>query len=208
MAFDHVVSSEAELRELLGSPAGIAVHKVVQRLDAHCREFIARSPLLLLATASASGECDVSPRGDAPGFVRVLDERRLVIPERMGNRRVDSLLNILANPRAGLLFLIPGLRETLRINGRASVLRDPSLLREMEANGKVPQVAIGVEVEECYLHCGKALIRSRLWDPGSWPEAGSLPSPARIFADHAGALCLSSDEVEERLKESYTKRLY
>lgn len=207
-AFGDVLTTEQELHDLLGTPEGLAAHKVIHHLDEHCRDFIARSPFMLMATANADGACDVSPRGDAPGFVLVLDEHRLVIPERKGNRRIDSMRNLLGNPHCGLIFLIPGLRETLRINGRACVTRDPALLEQMAANGVVPQVGIGVVVEECYLQCGKALQRSQLWQAGSWLPAAELPSAARILADHAKAVGLSVEAVEARLEEGYVKRLY
>lgn len=206
--FSDLVANEEELRALLGTPQGLAAHKVIHHIDEHCRDFIARSPFMLMATANADGECDVSPRGDAPGFVMVLDEHRLVIPDRNGNRRIDSMRNLLANPGCGLIFLIPGLRETLRINGRACVSRDPNLLQQMAANGVVPQLGIGVVVEECFLQCGKALHRSQLWQAESWLPKEQLPSGARILADHAKAVGMSVDAVEQRLAEGYVKRLY
>src|SRR5213594_3005383 len=146
--FKHVVTTESELRDLLGSPSDRAIKKDVAVLDEHCRAFIARSPFLLLATASADGRCDVSPKGDAPGFVRVLDDHHLVIPDRPGNKRLDGMRNLLANPHVGLIFLVPGNDFTLRVNGRAAITQEPALLRSLEAQGKVPLVAIGVEVEE------------------------------------------------------------
>src|SRR5213594_2046599 len=161
--FKHVVTTESELRDLLGSPSQRAIKKDVAVLDEHCRAFIARSPFLLLATSSATGRCDVSPKGDAPGFVLVLDDTHLVVPDRPGNRRLDGMGNLLANPRVGLLFLIPGKAETLRINGRAWIVRDEDLLERLAHEGRRPQLAIGVEVEECFMHCAKAFKRSKLW---------------------------------------------
>lgn len=143
--FREQITTEQELRDLMGVPSEMVAKKAIDHLDPHCREFIGRSPFLLLATADATGACDVSPRGDAAGFVRIVDDRHLVVPERPGNRRMDSLRNILSNPWAGLIFLIPGMEETLRINGSACTLRDPELLREMEVKGKIPKVGIGVE---------------------------------------------------------------
>ena len=144
--FRHMVTTESELRELLGSPSQRAIKKDVAVLDEHCRAFIARSPFLLLATASAKGRCDVSPKGDAPGFVRVLDDRHLVIPDRPGNRRLDGMKNLLQNAHVGTIFLIPGREETLRVNGRASIVRDAEILESLTAHDKRPLVAIGVEV--------------------------------------------------------------
>lgn len=208
MPFRNLVSTEQGLRAILGEPSELVKRKAIPQIDSHCREFIARSPFLLLATANGAGECDVSPRGDAPGFVQVLSDGHLAIPERPGNRRIDSLRNILSNPRVGLLFVIPGLEETLRVNGQACILQDPDLLGSMEAHGKRPLLAIGVAVEECYVHCAKAFKRSRLWEPGSWPEQESLPSIPQMVADHARVEGLGPDEVARALQESYRKRLY
>jgi PPOX class probable FMN-dependent enzyme len=145
--------------------------KVVDDLRDIERRFIARSPLLLLATADAEGRATVSPKGDAPGFVKVLDARTLVIPERPGNRLVMGYRNMLENPRAGLIFLIPGSRETLRVDGKVSLTRDPALLADMDARGKPALLAIRLEVERCLFHCGKAFIRSDAWVPQKWPSA-------------------------------------
>src|SRR3954451_8385580 len=158
--YEQVVRSEAELRAIVGEPTERAVKKQIDRLDEHCQAIIAASPFMLLGTASAAGWCDVSPKGDAPGFVRVLDERTLAIPDRPGNKRLDSLRNIVENPRVGLLFLVPGKGETRRINGRATIVRDEPLLASLAFEGKPPLLAIVVEVEEAFAHCSKAFIRS------------------------------------------------
>src|SRR4051812_25750294 len=165
--FRDVITSEAQLREIMGEPAELAIKKETDFLSDACRTFIEQSPFLLVATASADGRCDVSPKGDAPGFVQVLDDRHLVIPDRPGNRRFDGLRNILETGRIGLIFLVPGRDETLRANGRAWITRDPELLVTMQVQGKDPWFGIGVEVEECFLHCGKAFRRSHLWEPAS-----------------------------------------
>lgn len=206
--FQDLVSSEEELRSILGYPSEVASRKSISHLDQHCRDFISKAPFLLLATAHASGACDVSPRGDSPGFVVVLDDGCLIIPERPGNRRVDSMRNIFSNPQVGLIFIIPGLEETLRINGRASVVRDQELMLRMEANGRTPLLGIGVEVEECFIHCAKAFKRSQLWNKDSWPQKEDLPSTAQILADHVKLPGISAKEISESLHESYTKRLY
>jgi len=206
--FNHQVTTEDELREILGYPSELVRHKVIDHLDEHCLHFIGMSPYLLMSTADINGECDVSPRGDAPGFVKIVDEQHLVIPERPGNRRMDSLRNILSNPQVGLLFLIPGLEETLRVNGSACIIRDDHLLSQMEVKGRRPLVGIGVQVEECYIHCAKSLKRSRLWQPDSWPNSSQLPNPAKILADHAKLPGLTVEKIAESLSESYTKRLY
>jgi uncharacterized protein len=206
--FGEVVQSEAELREVVPPPAEDSppLRKQIDHLDAHCRDFIARSPFFLLATAGSGGDCDASPRGGPPGFVRVLDERRLVVPEYPGNRRADSHRNLLENPRAAMLFVIPRLRETLRVAGRACITRDQGLLAELGVNGRTPKLGIGLEVEEAFIHCAKAFIRSSLWDPESWPEA--VPSAAAILRDHLDFPNVTTDDVEARLEEGYATRLY
>jgi len=206
--FNQVVSSPEALRSMLGEPSHVVQNKSITFLDAHCRDFIARSPMLFLATSNASGQCDVSPRGDQAGFVYVVDNQHLLIPERPGNKRADSLRNILSNPHVGLIFIIPGLEETLRINGQACVVSDPEWLAKVPAQDKVPQLGIGVQVEECFIHCAKSFKRSGLWNAASWPEKESLPSPARIVADHVNTTDITEESIAKALKESYEKRLY
>jgi PPOX class probable FMN-dependent enzyme len=206
--FRHVVTTESELRELVGSPSERALKKDVAVLDEHCRAFIARSPFLLLATASGSGTCDVSPKGDAPGFVRVLDDRRLVIPDRPGNKRLDGMRNLLQNPHVGTIFLIPGREETLRVNGRASIIRDAEILELLTAHDKRPLVAIGVEVEECFFHCPKAFRRAGLWDPERWLDRAALPSMARVLFDQVRPAGKTVDEYERESEEGLKRTLY
>ena len=204
----RLVTSEEELREIVPAPAEDAPsrRKQIDHLDAHCRDFIARSPFFVLGTSGADGSGDVSPRGGPPGFVRVLDDRRLLVPEYPGNRRADSHTNLLENPCATLIFMIPRLRETLRINGRARITRDETLLAELGERGRTPALGIGVEVEEVYVHCAKALIRSSLWQPESWPD--ELPSASEILRDHMDVPGVTSEDVAARLDESYEKTLY
>jgi PPOX class probable FMN-dependent enzyme len=206
--FGRIVRTEAELKELAGSPSPLAVNKAIPVLDGHCRDFIAKAPIVFIATADAEGWCDVSPRGDAPGFTAVIDDKHLLIPERPGNRRFDSMRNILDNPHIGLIYIIPGLEETLRISGKACIVKDPGCLAPLEAQGKIPLLGIGVEVEQCFVHCAKAFKRSKLWDSASWPAEESLPSAARMLAAHAGATGLTEKDITAALKESYEKRLY
>ena len=205
--FKDVVTSVEELRTLVGEPSELARKKELPALDAHSRAFIARSPFLLLATASAAGRCDVSPKGDAPGFVLVLDDTRLVIPDRPGNRRLDGMRNLLENPHVGLIFLIPGKEETLRVNGRAWITRDDDLLARMTMMGKRPQLGIGVEVEECFLHCAKAFRRSRLWQTTEWPQPSELTSMAQMLVDQTRP-GMTVEQMAERLEEGYRTRLY
>ncbi|WP_040952064.1 MSMEG_1061 family FMN-dependent PPOX-type flavoprotein [Gorillibacterium massiliense] len=206
--FKDIIDSPEELRSMFNDPSPLVENKVISCMDNHCREFIAKSPIVFIATSDSSGNCDVSPRGDAPGFVLVLDENHLVVPERPGNRRFDSLGNIIQNPKIGLIFIIPGLEETLRLNGKARVIKDKKILQRLEAYGKVPMIGIGVEVEEGFIQCAKAFKRSNLWDYRSWPDKDDLPKPSAIIAEHTKKLKLSEAEVASSMKESYEKRLY
>jgi uncharacterized protein len=205
--FGDLVTKESELRALIGEPSELARRKELSGLDAHARAFITRSPFLLLATANTAGQCDVSPKGDAPGFVLVLDDARLVIPDRPGNRRLDGMRNILENPHVGLIFLVPGREETLRVNGRAWITRAPELLDRLVVKDKRPLLAIGVEVEECFLHCAKAFKRSRLWNVAEWPSPTAVPSMAQMLVDHTRA-DLTVEAMERQLDEGYRTRLY
>ena len=172
-----------ELRAFYGEPHMLARDKVMPRLDPHCRDFIDRSPFLVLGTADAAGNQDVSPRGDPPGFVKILSDGRLAIPDRPGNHRVDSLANIAANPKVALLFMVPGFNETVRVNGRATVTREPALLTSLAVQGRPAVAAILVEVEEAFFHCAKAFVRSALWDPASRADRAQMPTLGRIIAD-------------------------
>lgn len=177
------VGSAGELRGIMGAPMELAVRKQLGRLDRHCREFIALSPFLCIGTADASGKADVSPRGDPPGFVQVLDDQTLIIPDRPGNNRLDTMGNIMANPNVGLLFMIPGFEDTLRVNGRATIVRDAAVLERAAVNGKAPKVAIRVAVDEAFLHCAKAFKRSRLWDPAARVDRKVMPSLAQMILE-------------------------
>ena len=206
--FEEVITSEEELRELVGTPHARSLLKERPIVDPHARAFIALSPLLLMATSGANGRCDVSPKGDAPGFVLVLDEHRLLIPDRPGNKRLDGMRNLLANPHIGLIFLVPGREDTLRVNGRAWLTRDPVLLQRCVAYGKTPMLAIGVEVEECFLHCPKAFLRSHLWAAEQWPAPDAMPSFACMLFDQIGPDGLTLQDYERDVEEGNTRRLY
>ena len=199
------IRSEQDLRGRYGQPSERAVRKQMAVLDGHCRNFIARSPFLVLATAGADGSADASPKGDAPGFVAVLDERTLLIPDRLGNNRIDGLRNVLENPRVGLIFFIPGVNETLRVNGRARITTDERLLAPLAVRGKVPATGLIVETEEVFLHCAKALMRSKLWEPDYKVERATLPSLGRMLADQIGLDPVEADRVTE---DGYKNRLY
>jgi PPOX class probable FMN-dependent enzyme len=202
--FEHVLSSEAEIRALVGTPVSRSLLKEQTRIDGHFRAFIAHSPFLLLATSGADGTCDVSPKGDAPGFVRVLDDTRLVIPERNGNKRLDGMKNILANPHIGLIFMVPGRDETLRVNGRAWITRDPALLEPMAVQSVTPTLAIGVEVQQAFFHCVKSFRRSRLWKHEEWPAPDALPTIACAIFDQIKPDS-TLEEFERGIKESDAK---
>jgi uncharacterized protein len=202
--FEDVVTSVEALRELIAEPNELALRKEVDHLDEHARAYIALSPFLLMATSGAGGTCDVSPKGDGPGFVQVLDDRTLVIPDRPGNRRLDSLRNIIENPHVGLLFLIPGTEETLRVNGRARIVRDAAVLERCSAGGKTPLLAIAVEADEVFLHCPKCFKRSHLWDTATWPPRSALPSYAQMLKDYTKIDAPLAD-VEKALAESHKK---
>jgi len=182
-SFDHVIASEQDLRAIVGTPGPRSVLKERRALDEHDRAFIARSPLLLIATSGADGRCDVSPKGDAPGFVHVLDDHHLAIPDRLGNNRLDGLRNVVENPHVGLIFFIPGREDTLRVNGRATISRDEALLERLAVNGKRPQTALVVEVEQTFMHCARAFKRAGLWQPERWPDTSTVPSMQRMIWD-------------------------
>lgn len=206
--FRDVITTEQQLRDLMGHANTRAIEKETAYLTAECQAFIAKSPFMLLATSGADGRCDVAPKGDPPGFVRVLDERHLVIPDRPGNKRFDGLRNILENPHVGLVFLVPGRQETLRVNGRASITQDPDLLDSMLVRGKRPWFALGVEVEQCFMHCAKAFVRSELWEPASWPDLSTVPTGAELILAAIPALPMSAAELEQDLAEGYRTKLY
>jgi uncharacterized protein len=182
--FDHVLTTETELRAIVGgAPSERAQLKERRTLDAQSRAFIAMSPFILIATSGADGTCDVSPKGDAPGFVKVLNERQLVMPDRIGNNRIDSLRNIVENGHVAMMFFIPGREDELRVNGRATVVHDDALLDALAVDGKRPRTAVLVDVEQCFLHCARAAKRSGIWQPDRWPDASAVRSMQRMIWD-------------------------
>lgn len=207
MEFAEVLRSEAELREVIGPPIPRSVAKEITQLDGHCRALIASSPFVLIASSDASGRMDVSPKGDPPGFVHVLDDETLAIPDRPGNRRADTFSNVLQNPGIGLIFLIPGKLETLRVNGRARIVRDAALRECMAVRGKVPALALVVAVEQAFIHCGKCMIRSQLWEPAAWPDPEGLPSQAQCLVAHA-RLSETVEEVQSSIEQTRRTALY
>jgi PPOX class probable FMN-dependent enzyme len=206
--FGGVVATESELRDIVGTPSARSLAKQHDRLDVHDRVFIAHSPFLLIATSGADGRCDVSPKGDVPGFVQVLDDTHLVIPDRPGNNRLDGMRNVLVNPHIGLIFLVPGRHETLRVNGQACITRDASLLERCRVQGKTPLLGLGVAVDEVFLHCPKAFLRAHIWDAAHWPAADALPSMACVLFDQIRPDGLTVQDYERDIADANVRRLY
>ena len=202
------VRSVEELRETYRRPSPTVLQKQLAVLDRHCRDFMAHSSLVMLATADERGRCDVSPRGGPPGFVRVLDDNHVVLPDLAGNNRLDSWSNIVANPGVGLLFLIPGLEETLRVNGTASLTTAPEVLAASAVGDTPCRMAAVIAVEEAYIHCGKALRRSGAWQPDSWPDRSDMASVPAMFRDQVDLGEMTVDDVAEALESGYQKTLW
>ncbi|MEU7859739.1 pyridoxamine 5'-phosphate oxidase family protein [Nonomuraea sp. NPDC049141] len=200
------IDSETELRELLGEVMPRAATKDRPRLHERDREWLANSPFCLIATSDADGNCDVSPKGDPAGFTYVIDDATIAIPDRPGNRRADGFLNILKNPHVGLIYLIPGRNETLRLNGRARLIREAPFFDDMIVKGHRPQLALVVEIEQIFFHCAKAFLRSALWKPDRWPE-DSLPSHATLVKD-VQKVEETIEQLENYYGETYAKKLY
>ena len=202
----EVLSREAEVEAAIGKPSSRVLAKVVNTLDDICRDFIARSPFVVVASCDTEGRLDVSPKGDPPGFVKVLDGRTIAVPERPGNRRADTFRNVLQNPKVGLIFLVPGKGETLRVSGTARIVRDGWLRQRMAIADRVPELALVVSVEEAFMHCTKCMVRSRMWQPDTWNAAG-LASIGEAMVVH-GRLDLSVDEMKSITENDERTRLY
>ncbi len=181
------IEDEETLRALHHKPMSRATDKVLTALDSHCKQILSLSPFCVLSTQGPHG-ADVSPRGDPPGFARVLDDRTLLLPDRVGNNRLDAMANVLANPRVGLLFLVPGMNETLRINGTARITDDAALLAGSEMQGRPPKIALLITIEEAFVHCGKAMTRSKLWDPDTQIDRSILVSYSQMLLEHTAGL--------------------
>jgi PPOX class probable FMN-dependent enzyme len=205
--FDGALERVEQLREFYDAAMEVAVTKDIGYLDEMCRRLIAASPMLFVATYSEEGQCDVSPRGGAPGFVTVLDDNHLAIPDATGNRRLDTLENVVASKRAGVIFVVPGRDTTLRVNGHARVSAQPELLDRLTPVGKPPRTAIVIRAEEVYAHCPKAFVRSKLWDPVSWPDPAGLPTPAEVSVAHRRDANWSVEQEERRQADSLVHRL-
>jgi PPOX class probable FMN-dependent enzyme len=202
----ETVETEEALRAVYDVPTDRARRKCLTALDGYCRTFIELSPFLCIGTSGSSG-ADVSPRGDAPGFVHIVDDRTLLIPDRPGNNRLDTMANVLANPRVGLLFMVPGIDETLRVNGRARIVRDDAALAPLAVNGKAPKSGLMVEIDEAFLHCGKALMRSRLWKEDYRVERSRLPSLGTMVNEQIGKP-IPNEDADRYVENAYKTTLY
>ena len=205
--FDGALRRTEELREFYDAAMERAVTKDVGHLDEMCRRLIAAAPMLFVATYSADGQGDVSPRGGPPGFVTVLDDKHLAIPDATGNRRLDTLENVVETGRASVIFVIPGRDTTLRVNGPARVTARTDLLEQLTPVGKPPRTAIVIEAEEVYAHCPKAFVRSKLWDPDTWPDPAALPTPAEVSVAHQRDPDWSVEQEEQRQADALLHRL-
>jgi len=208
---EFAISDERALRSLFPAITTLAVQKCQSSLDKHAQAFIGRSPFLCIGTQDLNGKADVSPRGDPVGFVKILDQYTLAIPARPGNYRLDSLVNILANPTVGLLFIIPGFDDTLRVNGRASLVTDPEILESMRVKDRTPTLAIVVRVNEVFMHCAKAFRRSQLWNPAHFQQRSEMPSLSKIILDQTTGAPSDEGEmhkIDADLEDEYRKTLY
>lgn len=203
----EIVNTAAEVKAILGEDFASQVAKIIDHVDAHCRAWIERCPFVVISSTNAAGAMDVSPKGDPPGFVKVLDAHTLAIPDRIGNHRGDTFMNVLENPNVGLMFVVPRRREVVRVSGTAQVVRDRELLETMAVNGKLPDLALLVRVREAFFHCGKSMIRSGMWEPERWGPIDGLPTYGQALKDHA-RLPMPLPELEARLTYNETDRLY
>lgn len=208
MEFVEPITTRDGLREVLAPPSEFVTDKEVTELDEYCRDFIARSPFILVASSDGAGSIDISPKGDPPGFVQVLDATTIAIPDRLGNHRADTFENVLRHPFVGVIFLVPGTKNTLRLRGRATIVRDTELRESMEVNGRVPELALAVEVTTAYFHCAKCIIRSRLWSADEVAVAGADEMLlAEAMVKH-GDLPVTVDEMQEIIVSDEANRLY
>jgi len=205
--FHDIVNSLDDLRGVIGEPMLQALLKVIDRFDDICRAFIAKSPFCVIATSSPDGHLDVSPKGDPAGFVQVVDDEHLVIPDRPGNRRIDSYSNLLRDPRVGLLFIIPGKLETLRVSGTARIVRDEDLLQSMAVNGKAPRLGLAVHAERIFMHCPKCMVRSKIWTPDAWPDSAGLADIGEAMIRH-GKLKETPEELFAEAERTGITKLY
>ena len=201
------IKTAAEAKSILGEDFPNQIAKIIDHIDPHCRAWIERCPFIVISSANAAGAMDTSPKGDPPGFVKILDEHTLAIPDRIGNHRGDTFLNVLENPNVGIIFIVPKRREVVRVSGTAQVVKDPELLQDMAVNGKLPDLALLVRVREAFFHCGKSMIRSGMWEPDRWGPIDGLPTYAQALKDH-GNLPYALADLELGVAANETDRLY
>ena len=205
--YEEEIRSRSRLRELISEPPGIVTAKVIDHIDDHCRRFIAASPLVMVATRGADGRFDISPKGDPAGFVAVLDDKTLAIPDRPGNHRADTFENLLVHPELGLFFIIPGRGDTLRVSGNGRIVRDRAVQERLAINGKSPTLVLIVDVEEAFTHCPKSMLRSNIWTPHSWPDHSNVPTHAEFMVAHS-KLKLSTATMQAIVDKDCETRLY
>lgn len=205
--FEDVITSEEDFRKVMGYPSELVTRKVIDYIDENCQLFIEESPFIVISTSDQNGNLDASPKGDPPGFVKILDNKTLAIPDRLGNKRADTFMNVLQNPKVGLIFLIPGIKETLRINGKAQIVKDKKVLELLAHKNRLPNLAMIVHVEEAFLHCTKCIIRSKLWANIDVASERKVPTLAKSLIDHA-KLDISYEEMDKMLKNDEKTGLY
>ncbi len=205
--FEEIITTQDDLREIIGYPSEIVTRKTINYIDEHCRSFIENSPFITIATSDLNKNLDVSPKGDPAGFVKVLSDTMLAIPDRPGNKKADTLTNIIQNPHIGLIFLIPGINETLRVNGEAKIVTDKKVLELLSCNGKPPAIAIIVNVKEAFMHCAKCMIRSALWRKIEDTQERTVPSLAKALVDH-GKLEITVKQLDDMIKDDEKTNLY
>jgi PPOX class probable FMN-dependent enzyme len=205
--FDEVITSRERLREIMAQPNHRVAGKVIDHIDAICRRFIAASPFVTIATKGKDGLIDQSPKGDPAGFVTVLDDKTLAIPDRSGNNRLDTFENIIVDPDVGLIFMIPGYGYTLRVSGKGSAVRDRALQQKLAVNGREPSLILIVHVEEAFMHCAKCMARSNLWKPEKWPDLAEVPSLAEAMVEHA-RLSISKSEMQSLIDNNFNNHMY
>lgn len=203
----ETITTPERLREIIGEPSDRVTGKVIDHIDGICSRFISASPYVLVGTRGGDGKLDVSPRGDPEGFVQVLDAKTLAIPDRPGNKRIDTFENLLTNAEVGMLFLIPGYNFTLRVSGTASIVVDPQLQSSMAINGREPQLVLLVSVSEAFMHCAKSIARGNMWKPEKWPDTSNVPSLSEAMVAHA-KLSVSTSEMQSIIDDDFEHRMY
>jgi PPOX class probable FMN-dependent enzyme len=205
--FKEIITNEEDFREIMGMPSELVTRKTIDYIDENCRIYIEQSPFIAIASSDLNGNFDISPKGDPPGFVKILDQKTIAIPDRLGNRRADTFMNILQNPKVGLIFLIPGIKETLRISGEAQIITDKNILELLAHKGMLPKFAMIIHVKEAFMHCAKCIIRSKLWKHIDGNSQRVAPTLAKSMVDH-GNLDKTYEEMERIIKNDEDTRLY